>query len=184
MDARLTELEIKLAYAEDLLETLNLTVFRQQEQIELLQHQLRELHRQVQAVAPSESRNLRELARSNVKFLGFRNDLPGLLRQAHLHVLLSRNEGLAKVLLEAGASGVPNLCTQEAGLPTDASGTLFIKDRSSEDEVATSIENCYRDPAATARLGLEARQMVISRFGWAAFRERFAQVVAEVTQSQ
>ena len=135
-------------------------------------------------VPENESRNLRELARSNVKFLGFRNDLPGLLRQAHLHVLLSRNEGLAKVLLEAGASGVPNLCTQEAGLPTDASGTLFIKDRSSEDEVTTSIENCYRDPAATARLGLEARQMVISRFGWAAFRERFAQVVAEVTQSQ
>lgn len=63
MDAdtpRLNELEIKLAYAEDLLETLNLTVFRQQEQIELLQHQLRELHRQVQAVAPSESRNLRD----------------------------------------------------------------------------------------------------------------------------
>ncbi|QEL63822.1 SlyX protein [Oryzomicrobium terrae] len=63
MDAdhtRLNELEIKLAYAEDLLETLNLTVFRQQEQIELLQRQLRELHQQVQAAGPGEGRNLRD----------------------------------------------------------------------------------------------------------------------------
>lgn len=60
MDARLTELEIKLAYAEDLLETLNLTVFRQQEQIEQLQHQLRELHQQMHSASPGEARNLRD----------------------------------------------------------------------------------------------------------------------------
>ncbi|HNJ75266.1 MAG TPA: SlyX family protein, partial [Azospira sp.] len=35
VDARISELEIKLAYADDLLETLNHTVFRQQEQIEV-----------------------------------------------------------------------------------------------------------------------------------------------------
>ena len=131
----------------------------------------------------SEATALRALAVPTVKFLGFRKDLPVLLRQAHLHVLLSRNEGLAKVLLEAGASGVPNLCTREAGLPSDVSGTIFITDRTSEDEVATAIEACYRDPAATTRLGMEARQMVETRFGWGAFRERFGQVVAEVTET-
>jgi len=40
-DARLTELEAKLALAEDLIETLNLTVFRQQEKLDQLQDQLR-----------------------------------------------------------------------------------------------------------------------------------------------
>lgn len=129
----------------------------------------------------NEAAALRSLAGPSVKFLGFRKDLPALLRQAHLHALLSRNEGLAKVLLEAGASGVPNLCTREAGLPADVSGTLFIKDRTNEDEVAAAIEACYRDPAATARLGMEARKMVETRFGWAAFRDRFSQVVAEVS---
>jgi len=115
-----------------------------------------------------------------VRFLGFRKDLPEVLRQVHLHVLLSRNEGLAKVLLEAGASGVPNLCTREAGLPADAEGTIFVQDRNCEDEVMTAIEACYRDPSATRLLGLAARQMVETQYGWAAFRARFAQACADV----
>ena len=45
--ARLTELETKLAFAEDLLETLNQTVARQQGQIDSLQQQLRLLHQQL-----------------------------------------------------------------------------------------------------------------------------------------
>jgi SlyX protein len=44
-EQRLTELEIKASYAEDLLDTLNALVARQQEQIDLL---LRELGRQRQ----------------------------------------------------------------------------------------------------------------------------------------
>ena len=43
IDHRLTELEIKSSYAEDLLDTLNQTIFRQQEQIEMLIREVREL---------------------------------------------------------------------------------------------------------------------------------------------
>jgi SlyX protein len=46
-ESRLTELETKLAFAEDLLETLNQTVIRQQRQIDSLQEQLRLLHQQM-----------------------------------------------------------------------------------------------------------------------------------------
>ena len=53
--ARLTELETKLAFAEDLLDTLNQTVARQQAQLDLLQEQLRLLHRQLQDVRPDET---------------------------------------------------------------------------------------------------------------------------------
>ncbi len=127
----------------------------------------------------AEAALLRKLATPTVRFLGFRKDLPELLRRAHLHVLLSRNEGFAKVLLEAGASGVPNLCTREAGLPVDAPGTIFVAERNDEDEVAAVIASCYEDPEATAALGLEARRMVEERYSWAAFRARFRQAVAE-----
>jgi SlyX protein len=47
MDDHLIELEIKLAFQEDLLETLNLTVARQQQQLDLLQEQFRALYQQV-----------------------------------------------------------------------------------------------------------------------------------------
>ncbi|WP_313950156.1 SlyX family protein [Accumulibacter sp.] len=47
MEHRLAELEIRVNLAEDLVEELNLTVYRQQQQIDLLQQQLRHLYQQV-----------------------------------------------------------------------------------------------------------------------------------------
>ena len=60
MEARITELEIKISYAEDLVDELNRTVFRQQRQIDQLIEQIRALRDQVQAAAPAEQRNLRD----------------------------------------------------------------------------------------------------------------------------
>jgi SlyX protein len=53
-ESRLTELETRLAFAEDLLETLNQTVIRQQGQIDLMQQQLRLLHQRLQAALPDD----------------------------------------------------------------------------------------------------------------------------------
>jgi len=52
IDKRLTDLEIKSSYGEDLLDTLNQTVFRQQQQIDLLVEQLRNLRHQVNDASP------------------------------------------------------------------------------------------------------------------------------------
>jgi SlyX protein len=61
LEARLTELEIKLSYAEDLIDALNKTVFRQQEQINLLQQQMTLLHHRMQDSDSNEAKlNLRE----------------------------------------------------------------------------------------------------------------------------
>lgn len=55
-EQRIAELEAKLTLAEDLMETLNLTVFRQQERIELLQQQMTRFARQLQSVMPADAR--------------------------------------------------------------------------------------------------------------------------------
>ena len=51
MPDRMTEIEIKVSLMEDTVEELNRTVFRQQEQIDLLQAQLRHLYGQMKASA-------------------------------------------------------------------------------------------------------------------------------------
>lgn len=56
-EGRITELEVKLAFAEDMLDTLNNTVFRQQEQIKRLLREVRELRDQLQSM-PTEPRSL------------------------------------------------------------------------------------------------------------------------------
>ena len=60
MESRITELEIKLAYAEDLLEQLNLTVYRQQQKIDVLERAFREMRQQQLASMPAEPLNLRD----------------------------------------------------------------------------------------------------------------------------
>ena len=57
MESRITELEIKLGLAEDHLEELDRTGFRQQQQIDLLKAQIRELYQLMQPADPTEPRN-------------------------------------------------------------------------------------------------------------------------------
>lgn len=47
IESRLTELEIKASFTEDLLDQLNLVIYRQQEQIDRLMQQLHQLRRQM-----------------------------------------------------------------------------------------------------------------------------------------
>jgi len=60
MEHRLEKIESKLSLAEDLLESLNDTVYRQQREIEQLQREIVTLREQVRAALPNEPRNLHD----------------------------------------------------------------------------------------------------------------------------
>lgn len=60
LQSRVTELEIKLTYAEEQLDALNMTIYRQDQRIELLQLELNALRQQMQANQPAEARSLRD----------------------------------------------------------------------------------------------------------------------------
>lgn len=53
MESRLTNLETKVAFQDDLLEALNRTVAEQQQQLDLLQRQLQLLYEQLRSLSPS-----------------------------------------------------------------------------------------------------------------------------------
>jgi SlyX protein len=60
IDQRLTELEIKASFSEDLLDQLNQQVYRQQQVIERLQRELLELRAQARDASPQTFRSLRD----------------------------------------------------------------------------------------------------------------------------
>lgn len=60
LERRLTELEMKAAYAEDLLDTLNETVARQQQQIEALLREVLSLRQQAPDPGAPVFRSLRD----------------------------------------------------------------------------------------------------------------------------
>jgi SlyX protein len=59
VDARLTELEVKVSYTDDLVDTLNTIVAQQQQLIDRLVREVQQLRRQ-SAEGPATPRNLRD----------------------------------------------------------------------------------------------------------------------------
>lgn len=59
-DRRLTDLEIKASYTEDLLDQLNMTIYRQQQQIDALILQVTQLRQQAPDGGSGGMRNLRD----------------------------------------------------------------------------------------------------------------------------
>lgn len=60
MENRLTELEIKLSFTEDLVEELNRTVYQQQRQIDALLQAMLNMRQQIATMIPEEKRSLRD----------------------------------------------------------------------------------------------------------------------------
>lgn len=60
LEARVMDLEVKASYTDDLLEELNMTIYRQQEQIDVLIHEVRQLRQQVPEGGQGTPRNLRD----------------------------------------------------------------------------------------------------------------------------
>lgn len=58
--ARIEALELKASYSEDLLETLNLTIYRQQQSIDALVQELRQLRQQLPEAGQQSPRSLRD----------------------------------------------------------------------------------------------------------------------------
>ncbi len=59
-DQRLTDLEIKASFMEDLIDQLDTVIVRQQQQIDALIHTLQELRQQATPQTPDAPRNLRD----------------------------------------------------------------------------------------------------------------------------
>jgi len=97
-----------------------------------------------------------------VSFLGVRDDVPDLLRQAHLFVLCTEREGLPGAVAEAMASGVPVIATDIGPLRElieDRRTGLLVPPRNVQalaDRIMWTIEH----PEKARRMAQAARQSV------------------------
>ncbi|MBX2831172.1 MAG: glycosyltransferase [Rhodospirillales bacterium] len=97
-----------------------------------------------------------------VEWLGKRNDVAKLLRDADLAVLPSWREGLPKSLLEAAASGLAMVATDVPGCreivrPNENGILVPLRD---ENALADAIEELMEDDGKRAKFGKAARELV------------------------
>lgn len=100
----------------------------------------------------------RQLA-DRVSFLGHREDVPELLRQADAFVLSSRTEGSPNALLEAMAAGLPCVATNVGGVPEliEHGRTGLLVPPDDPDTLARALAGLLSVPERAVAMGDAAR---------------------------
>jgi glycosyltransferase involved in cell wall biosynthesis len=130
------------------------------------------------------------------RLLGFRRDVPDLMRAIDVMCLPSHREPFGLVYVEAAlaerpviacrAGGAPEIITHgETGLLVPPPG-LHRKDRSPQaigrniDAIADAILTLLDDRALANRCGRRAREQALDRFGWPSYLARLNQLYATI----
>ncbi len=96
-----------------------------------------------------------------VHFLGYRRDVPSILRQADVFVLPSRREGLGMAAIEAMACGLPLVSSNRHGI-NDYSiegVTGFKHDPADSRGFAESIDKLLSNPTLRKKMGEKCREV-------------------------
>lgn len=99
-------------------------------------------------------------------FTGDRPDVPRLLSGLDIFVWLSRDEGMPHVIAEAGAAGLPVVCTRDNGTAQqieDGRSGLFVPHEDSG-AAAHTVGSLLADPARARRLGAALQTDVHARY--------------------
>jgi glycosyltransferase involved in cell wall biosynthesis len=116
-----------------------------------------------------------------VSFLGYREDIPSLLRQADVFLLTSRREVFGIVILEAMAAGCPVVTTRSGGpesILADEVDGLFA-DVGDVDGLSSQVLRLLRDRTLGEKIARKAQQKVVDSYSINAVSIRLADVYAE-----
>lgn len=99
---------------------------------------------------------------SQVRFLGFRPDVPLLFAAADVVALTSRNEGTPVALIEAMAAGRPTVATAVGGVPAvvEDGVTGWLVRPGDPESVAAALQHVLEDASAAVRAGARATEAV------------------------
>lgn len=102
----------------------------------------------------------------NVHFLGYRKDVPRILRTLDLFVMSSKEEGLGTSVLDAMACDVPVVATAGGGIPEmvrhHETGRLVPVQNPRE--LASCILQAIRNPNQSAMMAARAKTMLMEKF--------------------
>lgn len=93
--------------------------------------------------------------RDRVFFLGYRMDIPEIMRAADIYAHPSKREGLGLASLEAMASGLPLVTSNIQGIPDyiENGVTGFMCDPEDAEKFAAHLDILIRDPALRRQIG-------------------------------
>lgn len=113
----------------------------------------------------------------NATMFGFVKDAERLLSQCHVQILPSRQEGMAKSLVEGAACGLVTLATRETGFPIIDGVTGYYVDREDIDGMARHLRELANDSELLSRMSLQSAEFVNDNLTWSMFHKRFIKAI-------
>ena len=119
-----------------------------------------------------------------VEFLGVCDDVPVLLANSQLSVLISRQEGFPLAVLEAMRAGLPVIASDVGGIreAVEPDRTGLLVPRGDREALAEALARLLGDPEERARMGAAARSAYEARFTATHMLRQTAAVYAELAQ--
>jgi glycosyltransferase involved in cell wall biosynthesis len=127
-----------------------------------------------------------DLDSEKVRFLGWRDDIPSLLRQSDLLVISSDHEGFPNVLLEAMAAGIPAVSTPAGDAPQviQDNVTGFIVPFDDVAAMADRIVQFAGDSELRTKMGAAARSRVETTYSPETLADRMMQIYRDALPAQ
>ncbi len=119
----------------------------------------------------------------SVKFLGFRRDVPDLMKKASLFAFPSLSEGSALVNYEAMASGLPVITTYNAGSVVEDGKNGFIISVGDVNALSEKIQFFYNNRKEAVEMGKEGRKTV-SQYTWDNYGNKLASFYRKIAEKK
>jgi glycosyltransferase involved in cell wall biosynthesis len=115
---------------------------------------------------------------SNIKYLGSKpqNELYRYYSQGSVFVMMSVEEGLSMVQLQAMACGLPLICTENTGgedLITENGKEGFVIPIRDVEALKEKLLFLYKNPEITKKMGEAAKNRVAKGFSWDDYGDRY-----------
>jgi glycosyltransferase involved in cell wall biosynthesis len=119
-----------------------------------------------------------------VHFVGFRRDIPEIMRSVDLFIFPSRYEACSLVLLEALASGLPVITATATGgaeLVTPECG-IVLPDSDDIDALATALMSLTREQSLMQQMSQAARS-VAEQHSWTTMAQTYVDLFEELSKN-
>jgi len=132
-------------------------------------------------------RRVRQLGlKDKVDFLGWRSDIPILLKDCDIFVLSSDWEGFGNVLVEAMSAGKPIVATRVGGVPevVEDGVTGFLVPPRDADVFASAILKLVREKRLREEMGRKGREKAVKEFDISIVTREYERLYKEALNRQ
>ncbi len=122
--------------------------------------------------------------RSQIKFLGYREDIPALLKCIDVYLMPSAREGLPMALMEAMVSGVPVITSDRGGMKEVVGDTKcgYLIDPDSIDNMAAALSKMLAHSATEREaMGNNAKTRILENFTAEKMADAYETIYKQVT---